>query len=351
MSIDLNPTPEQREIVEALRNALAKEFPAARLRDPHAHTTRFTTDTHRLPVLAELGAFGILAPERVGGLGLDLVEAMLVCVEFGRHLVTPTAMATMLAARLAAALGQDTLAGAIATGERRVAVANALTDCDIHHLHGVPAHLVDGGDAPLALLWNDSGIVLLHGEALQAESIPATDRSVVLQRCVLGEQAVAGRLSAEKSSLAQEAHLLLCAQLLGMAETARDLAVDYAKTREQFGRPIGSFQAIKHRCADMAIAARALRAQLGMAMLALHGGWPDAGLQVDACRLLATRTALANAAACIQIHGGMGFTAECDAHLYLLRAHLYEHLGGPRGALLQRLSTPRATATERSVAP
>ncbi len=141
-----------------------------------------------------------------------------------------------------------------------------------------------------------------------------------------------------------------------MAEAARDLAVDYAKTREQFGRPIGSFQAIKHRCADMAITARALRAQLGMATLALHGGWPDAGLQVDTCRLLAARTALANAAACIQIHGGMGFTAECDAHLYLLRAHLYEHLGGPRGAMLQRLATPRTTTTttttmERSVAP
>lgn len=126
--------------------------------------------------------------------------------------------------------------------------------------------------------------------------------------------------------------------LLGMAEAARDLAVDHARTREQFGRPIGSFQAIKHRCADMALATHALRAQLQLATLAAHGRWPDAAFQNDACRVLAARCALDNAAACIQVHGGIGFTAECDAHLFLLRAHVYEHLGGPRAAAQARLA-------------
>ncbi len=343
MTIDLNPTADQREIVEALRTALAHEFPVARLRstDGRAH------DAQTLHILTDLGIWGLAAPERVGGLGLGLVEAMLVGIEFGRHLLTPDALATLLAARMAAVLGQDALSRQIVRGEQRVGLANALDDMPEEPVDGeggMQAHLVDGAGAALALSWNDHGLLLLRRDALQARTVPATDRSISLQRTELREQAVLGRLAATESPMAREATLLLCAQLLGMAEATRDLAVAHACTREQFGRPIGSFQAVKHRCADMAIAARALRAQLGMATLALQGEWPDAALQLDACRLLAARTALANAAACIQIHGGMGFTAECDAHLYLLRAHLYEHLGGPRGGLLARLAAPRDDA-------
>jgi alkylation response protein AidB-like acyl-CoA dehydrogenase len=353
VTVNLNPTPEQHAIVQAMRSALGKEFPVARLRDAQGTSS----DPARLPMLTELGTWGLAAPERVGGLGLGLVEAMLVCVELGRHVVTPNALASLLGARVAAALGEDALAQAIVRGERSVCVANALVDCDVtrtqgvhgaHGLHGIEAHLVDSEEAALALLWNDSGIALLQRGALQGITIAATDRSISLRRCALHKDAVIGSLAAQDSPLAREAHLLLCAHLLGIAEATRDLAVTYARTREQFGRPIGSFQAVKHRCADMAIAARALKAQLGMATLATHGGWPDALFQADACRLLAARSALANAAACIQIHGGMGFTAECDAHLYLLRAHLCEHLGGPRAGLLERLAAPGAFDMERS---
>jgi alkylation response protein AidB-like acyl-CoA dehydrogenase len=150
--------------------------------------------------------------------------------------------------------------------------------------------------------------------------------------------ALLGWVPAAQGALHRQAQLLVAAQLLGMAEASRDMAVDYAQVRMQFGQPIGAFQAVKHRCANMAIGAEALRAQLVLAAIAERDGWPDAAFQVDACRLLAARCALANAGANIQMHGGIGFTAECDAHLFLLRAHLLEHLGGPVRTLRERLA-------------
>src|SRR5262249_29947122 len=114
---------------------------------------------------------------------------------------------------------------------------------------------------------------------------------------------------------------------LGAAEAALALAVDYAKLRQQFGQPIGAFQAIKHRCADMKLRTKLLGALVLMAALSEREGRSDAAAQIAAARLLAARYALDNAAAGIQIHGAMGFTAECDAHLFLLRAHLIENVG------------------------
>ncbi len=135
--------------------------------------------------------------------------------------------------------------------------------------------------------------------------------------------------------------MLTCAQLLGVATAARDLAVDYATTREQFGRPIGSFQAIKHRAADMAIRVEMTSAQLDMAAIAVRDAAPDAGFQVAALARLAPRAALENARAGIQIHGGIGFSAEADAQLYVKQAHL----------LRQMLAAPDLMAQPAPLAP
>ncbi|MGJ3627928.1 acyl-CoA dehydrogenase family protein [Sphingomonas sp. MMS24-JH45] len=120
--------------------------------------------------------------------------------------------------------------------------------------------------------------------------------------------------------------LLLSAYLTGVAQASTAMAVAYAGTREQFGQPIGAFQAVKHICADMATRAAAAEAQTFFAA-ATFGRGADDGAEVAAARLLAADAALANAKANIQVHGGMGFTAECDAHLLLKRAHLVARLG------------------------
>ena len=106
------------------------------------------------------------------------------------------------------------------------------------------------------------------------------------------------------------------------------LAVTYAQTREQFGRPIGGFQAIKHHCANMALGVEMLDAQLDFAAITLRDGLPDAGFQIAALTRLAPRTALSVARSGIQIGGGMGFSGEGDAHLYLKQAHVLGALIG-----------------------
>ena len=128
--------------------------------------------------------------------------------------------------------------------------------------------------------------------------------------------------------LAGIADLLVSAQLLGVAQAALALAVSYAKLREQFGRPIGSFQAIKHHCADMAVRVELLSAQLDMAAIAARDGRDDATFQIAALRRLAPKAALANARRAIQIHGGIGFSAEADPHQLLKHAHMLRQLGG-----------------------
>lgn len=120
--------------------------------------------------------------------------------------------------------------------------------------------------------------------------------------------------------------LLAAAMLVGSAEACRDLAVAHAKTRVQFGRPIGVNQAVKHRCADMALGCEAAASMVSFAALALRDQRPDTGFHVAAAKRVAGRTALWNAHTALQIHGGMGFTWEHDVHLHLTRARLLDRL-------------------------
>ena len=147
----------------------------------------------------------------------------------------------------------------------------------------------------------------------------------------------------ERSAAAERSSLLIAAYLTGIAQGATTMAVGHAKVREQFGQPIGAFQAIKHQCADMATRAAAAEAQTFHAAVTFGHGLDDAS-EVAAARMIAGTAALANAKANIQIHGGMGFTAECDAHLLLKRAHLMTALGsrpaGERRRLLGQASSP-----------
>jgi alkylation response protein AidB-like acyl-CoA dehydrogenase len=116
------------------------------------------------------------------------------------------------------------------------------------------------------------------------------------------------------------------------------MAVAYAKVREQFGRPIGSFQAVKHHCANMAIAARSARDQVTFAAIAIDDGREDAALQVECALLTAGEAALENAGKNIQIHGGIGFSDEADPHLILKRTRVLLALAGGLEAAVNRIS-------------
>ena len=134
---------------------------------------------------------------------------------------------------------------------------------------------------------------------------------------------------------ARAAHrLMLAAELVGVAQAALDLACAYARERVQFGKPIGSYQAIKHQLADAWMGVDNARLAVLYASAALDGALPDARFACAAAEFTAIEGALRSTRSAIQVHGGMGFTWEHDAHLYLKRAQrLGTRLGGAAGAI------------------
>src|SRR5699024_6208630 len=141
---------------------------------------------------------------------------------------------------------------------------------------------------------------------------------------------------ADGSGIYARGVLLSAAILTGVSEACRDASTVHAKTREQFGRPIGVNQAIKHRCADMAVAAEAATAQLFYTAAAFAAGHRDIPQQASIAKVVAGQAAIANAEGNIQVHGGMGYTWEHDAHLYLKRARAWSSLLGERTSHLAR---------------
>lgn len=317
---DLLQSDDERMIAETVRDFLAAEQPLARLRPEGPASDVWSAMT-------ELGWFGVGLPEEAGGAGMGLVTEALIQRECGRYLMSPSVLATVIAGHVAWHAGSAAPDGNEVPDWSRVALA---IDARPDAAGGERDVLTfDWGGKGLLLYWNDEGVGLFAPEALaSARNERCFDESLSL---------VSGRLSADKphlwapaqtAPLAARANLLLAAALVGLAEQACDLAVDYAKVREQFGKPIGGFQAIKHRCADMAVRQRLSWYQTSLACLKLEAGADDAALQVASAKLLAAEAAHENGRACVQIHGGIGFQAECDAHWFLKRARVYDQAGG-----------------------
>lgn len=319
MAFDLNLGEDQRQIRDAATAMLSSSLPLARLREGEGDD---------LSPLVGFGTFALAVPEAQGGAGFGPVEEALVHVLLGRHLVSTRALATAIAGAAARELGRGALADDLAAGRLEACAAMP---------GGGDLLVVDGDGASLAVLFDGRRIALLDLAGLARRPAQGLGHSVPVARVRQENPLVVGEAGDRTVSIAD---LLVCAQLLGVAEGARDLAVDYAKVRQQFGRPIGAFQAIKHHCADMAIAAEMLSAQLDMAAIALADGRGDAAFQLAALRRLAARTALGNARICIQIHGGIGFSAEADAHHFLKHAHVLSRLGS--GAPMLDLPAPMA---------
>jgi alkylation response protein AidB-like acyl-CoA dehydrogenase len=313
--MDLLPSRDQLDMMATVEQFLDRGLPSSQR---HA-----LVDTGKPPDqalwrgAAELGIFALGLPEEAGGADCPIVEETLVFQALGRGLAPIGFIASVLAARLAHARGDYTLRDEIAAGEKRVALAiPADSGFDVFDLDD--AELIVGAADPVRLFSSESAT------GTTAECI---DPSVRLTRSSdLPEPLAAPPGSA--NGIRSLGALLTAAMLVGIAETARDASVSYAKERVQFGRPIGTNQAIKHRCADMAMGAEAAASLLHFAALALRDGRPDVEFQVAAAKRMATHAALENARANVQIHGGMGFTWEHDAHLLLTRAHVLEHVFG-----------------------
>lgn len=272
---------------------------------------------------AGMGWFGLVVPEDDGGSGLSAVEHALFHREVGRH----CGPLDVLAQGLAAMVSDDrALRASLLAGEQGVALAVA---------DGATLRLLGAHDVALALHVERDVARLLDVSTVETRPRPSLDPATAMRTIVRGTaRPVVGAPGSDVWSFGQ---LAVAAMLVGVAERALDLIVEYAKVRETFGRKIGTYQAVRHACADMALRAEAARCQLWSAAAAQKERRSDAGAHLDAAKHLANRAAVLNADVDIQLHGGIGVTEEHHAHLLLKHGLLLARLFGSKRALLARL--------------
>ena len=305
--IRYHPDAEQLALAGTIDESLDSLVPVSRLHSSVEESADAWSS------LRDLGVFGITVAEEQGGSGLGEVEEALIVMGLGRRLVSPAVLATIGAGPALRGSGEN-VAAAYRRGSRTIMVEEA------------HAHLVLVRD-------EDSARLYQRGPG-QARSIDRRLWLAGLSEIETLQEPIAQLDATEVLRL----RLIDAAALAGMAAATLDMAVAYAGIREQFGRPIGTFQAIKHHCANMAMAARCARDQTSFAAVALVDERDDAALQVECALLVAGQAALDNAGKNIQIHGGIGFSDEADPHLFLKRAQLQLAIAGGLEATNARIA-------------
>ncbi|MFT5487586.1 MAG: alkylation response protein AidB-like acyl-CoA dehydrogenase [Paracoccaceae bacterium] len=288
---------------------------------------------------AEAGWLAILAPESAGGLELGLTELCLVSEELGKGLVPEPIAAVAAVAR---ALGASDISEALVSGEKIILPAlmettrsigdeapavTASATGDGVSLDGVKTGIPcpDDADGFLVSAAGTDGPILaiVNRDDAEIQAEPTLDGATVGTITLNGVPgtAVAGpnETPATIAALLDALHLSNAAELLGVMETAQAITIDYLKTREQFDKPIGSFQALQHRAVDSLAAIEMCRSLIYQAARALDGGGAAPGL-ASAALSKAAASALDVCKSAVQMHGGIGFTDEHDIGLYLKRA-------------------------------
>jgi alkylation response protein AidB-like acyl-CoA dehydrogenase len=315
----------------------------------------------------ELGLAGLAVPEDDGGAGCGPVELGIVLEEMGRVLLVGPYFGTVaLAAQALAAVGDETARKrwlpSIADGSltATVAVADdggtwtgttataAESTVDGWALTGTKMFVLDGDSARLLLVVaagpDGPGLFAVEPGApgVQRSRLDALDPTRRLGRVELttapASRVDGGDGAAAVRRLLDLALVALAAEQVGGAQRCLDMAVDYAKVRVQFGRPIGSFQAIKHKCADMLLAVESARSAAYHAAAAASAGDAESSIAAALAKAYCSEAYTAVAKENIQIHGGIGYTWEHDAHLYLKRAKSSELLFGGPAAHRDRLA-------------
>lgn len=350
--MDFALNPEQEDLRQTVRQCVAELAPTSKVRQ--AVTTAAGYDTELWSRMSrELGLAGLLIPEEFDGAAATMVEAAVAMDELGRGVVPCPLFAT-----LALGVAPIMLAGSqqhkkdllpeIAAGTRTVTTAvdepgrvggfgavamRAAANGDEVLLTGTKTHVIDGHSADTVLVLAlppgpsaEPELYVVDGHAAgltrtRVETLDITRPMATLTFDAVPAAPLAGANGvAPVSRMLDVARTLLAAEMVGGIEGAMTMSVEYAKVRHQFNRPIGSFQAIKHRCAEMAIELDCARAAT---LFAAHLAAEDsADLAKAAPVALATAAVGFDFAASwnVQIHGGIGFTWEHDAHLFYRRA-------------------------------
>jgi alkylation response protein AidB-like acyl-CoA dehydrogenase len=294
-------------------------------------------------LVGEQGFTSILVPADAGGWGFGMVEACVVLEEAGRALTPLPLASTMVGTVALTILGtpeqQARWLGEVVAGRTATLAidgkVSALRKDGRWQLSGTKERVVDGATADIVVLTGELGPFVVQGEHLARAPRASLDTTRPLATLHLDGVAVEDDDTLPSNILGDvltRAWVLLAAEQVGVAEAALSLAVEYAKVRKQFGKPIGSFQSIQHRCADMLVAVEMARSATWYAAWALDVGEPAATADAHAAAALASDAAFRCTADAIQIHGGIGFTWEHALHLYFKRARASSALLGEPAA-------------------
>jgi alkylation response protein AidB-like acyl-CoA dehydrogenase len=370
--MNLDVSAEQQQLRESVRRFLAERAPLPRVRELMETTDAMDADVWR-QAGAQLGLPGIAIPEEYGGAGFSFAEQAIVLEELGGALYGGPYLASAVLAATALLTSEDEgarrdLLPGIASGETIAALAFTEDDGSWDpssirlaaakngskgpgwRLDGHKSFVLDGHGAGLilAVAAADIGLSLFAVDAgaagLSRHVLPTLDQTRRLARLEFSEVPARligppGAARAVLDHTLDVAAIALAAEQLGGAQRALDMAVAYAKIRHQFGRPIGSFQAIKHRCADLLLEVESLRSAVGYAAAAVAAGSTEVPVLASLLKAYASEVYSHVAGENIQIHGGIGFTWEHDAHLYLKRAKSSELFLGDGSYHRERLAT------------
>ena len=330
-------TEEQTLLQETLRGFVANECPPARLRE------FFDAEQGHDPALwkglAEMGLCGLVVPEAYGGAGLEVLDLALCCEELGSGALPGPLLFHSLAGLAIARGGSEAQCERwlpqLASGEKlgTVALAEAGDAWDpaqwslsekAGSLSGTKGHVPFAKVADLLVIGTAGGglaVVEQGASGLRAESVPAADHTRPLGELVLeatpGEVLERGR---EVAPLVRDAGLAsLAADAFGAAWALTRMTVEYAKTRQQFGRTLAEFQAVKHQLADMATAIEPARGLYWYAAYACDHLADEAPRQAAIAKAHITDRAVEIARDAVELHGGLGFTWECDVQIWLKR--------------------------------
>jgi alkylation response protein AidB-like acyl-CoA dehydrogenase len=284
-------TDDQLALRDAVRDFLEKECPPALVREA------WTNDTGRSGLwgkLGELGVLGVLAPEEHGGLGGNFLDLVLLLEETGR-----AALPEPVVEHAAVALPQLADPSAAAAGE-------------ITATAGLPgSQLVPYGDSAAVLLLDGEEVARGAVDPVRRESVDGARRLFTVGR---GPFAIGDGEGFERGALGT------AAQLLGLAQAMLDVTVEYAKARHQFGVPIGSFQAIKHKLADVRLALEFARPVVYRAAYSIAHADPDRAVHVSMAKAYASDAGMLAARHALQVHGAIGYSYEHDLHCWMKRA-------------------------------
>ena len=371
--VEFELSDEQRSLRAVARQFCEQQFP-----EPEVRRLMETADGFDRQVWQRLGRdMGLLAlttPHELGGAGAGLVDLALVAEELGRAVACAPFVGTVALAgtALKAATGAgdaDARAAAvpllarIAAGEAVVSLAatdargawqparatvTATRTGAGWRLAGEQAYVLDGAAADAVLVLADTGggqglflVEAVDGLAREAQSgLDLTRRQARLRYEDVPAVLVAepGVAPAAVAAARDTAAVVLAAEAVGGAQRLLDMSVEYARTRLQFGRTIGSFQAVKHRCADMLVEVEHARSAAYHAAWAADAGTDEPRLAADLATVVAAETYLRVAKSTVQVHGGIGFTWEHPTHLYYKRAASDAALLGGRAAAAERLA-------------